>query len=50
MSDTTPPGGPLPTAEQSQAVVLTSRGWGHEGGNGITAEFVNPGVADSPLA
>jgi hypothetical protein len=50
MSGTTPPGGPLPTAEQSQAVVLTSRAWGHEGGNDITAEFLNPGVADSPLS
>ena len=28
---------------QSQAVVLTSRAWGHEGGNDITAEFVQPG-------
>ena len=31
---------------QSQAVVLTSRAWGHEGGNDITAEFVNPGVRE----
>jgi hypothetical protein len=31
-------------------VVLTSRAWGHEGGNGITAEFVNPGAANSPLS
>jgi hypothetical protein len=50
MSGTTPPGGPLPMAQQSQAVVLTSRAWGHEGGNEITAEFVNPGVANSPLS
>ncbi len=50
MSGTTPPGGPLPIAQQSQAVVLTSRAWGHEGGNEITAEFVNPGVANSPLS
>jgi hypothetical protein len=50
MSGTTPPGGPLPMALQSQAVVLTSRAWGHEGGNEITAEFVNPGVANSPLS
>jgi hypothetical protein len=50
LSGTTPPGGPLPTAEQSQAVVLTSRAWGHEGGNEIAAEFVNPGVASSPLS
>ena len=31
---------------QSQTVVLTSRAWGHEGGNDITAEFVHPGVAE----
>ena len=30
---------------QSQTVVLTSRAWGHEGGNDITAEFRNPGGA-----
>ncbi len=34
---------------QSQTVVLISRAWGHEGGNDITAEFVNPGAPDSPL-
>ena len=32
-----------------QAVILTSRDWGHEGGNDITAEFVNPGVPNAPL-
>jgi len=31
-------------------VVLTSRAWGHEGGNDITAEFLNPGVPNSPLS
>jgi hypothetical protein len=50
MSGTTDPGGPLPTAQQSQAVVVTSRAWGHEGGNDVTAEFLNPGVAGSPLS
>jgi hypothetical protein len=30
-------------------VVLTSRAWGHEGGNDITARFVDPGAAGSPL-
>jgi hypothetical protein len=30
-------------------VILTSRAWGHEGGNNLTAEFVNPGVPNSPL-
>ena len=34
---------------QESAVVLTSRAWGHEGGNEIAAEFRNPGVPDSPL-
>jgi hypothetical protein len=40
---------PSGATAQSQAVVLTSRAWGHEGGNDITAEFVHPGVAGSPL-
>jgi hypothetical protein len=35
---------------QSQTVVLTSRAWGHEGGNDITAEFRNPGTPSSPLS
>jgi hypothetical protein len=45
----TPPGDPVPQAAQGGAVVLTSRAWGHEGGNDITAEFRNPGVANAPL-
>jgi Zinc carboxypeptidase/Chitobiase/beta-hexosaminidase C-terminal domain len=51
MAGATPPGqlGTLPTALQAGAVVLTSRAWGHEGGNDITAEFRNPGVANSAL-
>jgi Zinc carboxypeptidase/Chitobiase/beta-hexosaminidase C-terminal domain len=49
--NTTPPGNSPPGATaQSQAVVLTSRAWGHEGGNDITAEFLNPGVPNSPLS
>ena len=31
---------------QSQTVVITSRAWGHEGGNDIKVEFRNPGVAE----
>jgi hypothetical protein len=31
------------------AVVLTSRAWGHEGGNNITAEFRNPNAPNAPL-
>ena len=41
---------PATTAQAGRTVVLTSRAWGHEGGNDITAEFVNPGVANAPLA
>jgi Zinc carboxypeptidase/Chitobiase/beta-hexosaminidase C-terminal domain len=43
-SGNTPPG-----SLQSGAVVLTSRAWGHEGGNDIGAEFRNPGAPNSPL-
>jgi hypothetical protein len=51
MSGTTPPGSSVTGGTaQSQAVVLTSRAWGHEGGNDITAEFRNPNVPDSPLS
>jgi Zinc carboxypeptidase/Chitobiase/beta-hexosaminidase C-terminal domain len=51
MAGTTLPGNsPAGATAQSQAVVLTSRAWGHEGGNDITAEFLNPGVANSPLS
>ncbi len=41
--------GNLPAAAQPQAVILTSRAWGHEGGNDLTAVFINPLVANSPL-
>jgi Zinc carboxypeptidase/Chitobiase/beta-hexosaminidase C-terminal domain len=41
---------PSGEAAQSQTVVLTSRAWGHEGGNDITAEFRDPGAASSPLS
>ena len=41
--------GNLSAAVGAQAVILTSRAWGHEGGNDLTAEFVNPLVANSPL-
>ena len=51
MAGTTMPGNSLVGATaQSQAVVLTSRAWGHEGGNDITAEFRNPGVPSLPLS
>jgi Zinc carboxypeptidase/Chitobiase/beta-hexosaminidase C-terminal domain len=46
---TLPGNSPSGATAQSQAVILTSRAWGHEGGNDITAEFVNPGVPNSPL-
>jgi Zinc carboxypeptidase len=49
MSGTTGSGSTPPTAQQGGAVVLTSRARGHEGGNDLTAEFRNPGVANAPL-
>jgi Zinc carboxypeptidase/Chitobiase/beta-hexosaminidase C-terminal domain len=50
MSGTTPPGdAPSGATARSQAVVLTSRAWGHEGGNDITAEFRDPAAANAPL-
>jgi hypothetical protein len=33
----------------SRAVVLTSRRWGHEGGNDISAAFLDPGAANERL-
>ena len=42
--------GNLGTTTATQAVILTSRAWGHEGGNDLTAEFVHPGLADAPLS
>ena len=50
MSGGAPTGNTVPTAQQGQAVVLTARAWGHEGGNNITAEFRHPGLADQPLS
>ena len=49
MAGATEPGNTPATALQAGAVVLTSRAWGHEGGNDISAEFRNPGVPNSPL-
>ena len=37
-------------SSNASRVVLTSRAWGHEGGNDIKAQFVNPGAANSPLS
>ena len=50
MSGTTGSGSTVPGSQTASAVVLTSRAWGHEGGNDITAEFVNSGVPNAPLA
>jgi hypothetical protein len=36
-------------ADRGQAVVLTSKAWGQDGGNGITAEFKDPLAANAPL-
>jgi hypothetical protein len=41
---------PSGSAAQSQSVALFANAWGHEGGNSIQAEFLNPGVANSPLS
>jgi Zinc carboxypeptidase/Chitobiase/beta-hexosaminidase C-terminal domain len=49
MAGATGPGLSPPSAAQGQAVVLTSRAWGHEGGNDISAEFIHPGQLDAPL-
>jgi hypothetical protein len=38
----------IPAAQQAQAVVLTSKAWGHQGGNNLTAAIVNTG-ASKPL-
>ena len=49
MNGTVDPGNAAQGATaQSRTVVLTSRAWGHEGGNAITAEFVNQ-TAGAPL-
>ena len=32
------------------AVVLTSKDWGHQGGDQVTAEIKNPGAANAPLS
>jgi len=50
MAGATPSGNTPPGSAQAGAVVLTSRAWGHEGGNDITAEFRNPGVPNAPLS
>ncbi|HWK27557.1 MAG TPA: M14 family metallopeptidase [Solirubrobacter sp.] len=41
--------GSLAAAEAPKAVVLTSKAWGHEGGNGITAQLVAGTGANAPL-
>ena len=38
------------TSGPINTVVLTSKAWGHEGGDQVSAEFRNPGVASSPLS
>ena len=41
--------GNLNATAATQAVILTARAWGHEGGNDLTAEFRNPNALSSPL-
>jgi hypothetical protein len=50
MAGTLAPGNTPSGAQAPTTVVLTSRAWGHEGGNDLTAAFVNPGVANAPLS
>ncbi|MDI6695088.1 MAG: M14 family zinc carboxypeptidase [Anaerolineales bacterium] len=50
MAGTTGIGSAPATAAQSQAVYLESKAWGHEGGNDVQAEFLNPGAPNSPLS
>ena len=42
--------GSLIAAEAPKAIVLTSKAWGHEGGNGITGQVVAGTGANAPLA
>jgi hypothetical protein len=49
MAGANPPGNSVPQASEGRAVVLTSRAWGHEGGNDLTAEFRNPGLPNGDL-
>jgi hypothetical protein len=49
MAGANPPGNSVPEGSEGRAVVLTSRAWGHEGGNDITATFSNPGVPNGDL-
>jgi hypothetical protein len=35
---------------QTSALVITSRAWGHEGGNDTTIEVRDPGMANAPLS
>lgn len=41
--------GLLDGASSSNRVVITSQAWGHEGGNGLTVEALDPGAPDQPL-
>ena len=40
---------PNNAANQARTVVLTSKTYGHQGGNSLTAQLVNPGAPDAPL-
>ena len=50
MAGTTGIGSQPPSSQRPGAVVLFAKALGHQGGNDIQAEFLNPGVANSPLA
>ena len=42
-------GGAPSTANQARAVILTSKTFGHLGGNTLTAQFLDPAANNSPL-
>ncbi len=40
----------LPTAQRAQAVQVTSKAWGQDGGNDVTIQLKDPGAASQPLS
>ena len=49
-TNSTPNPGEDSATRQGQAVVLTSRQYGQNGGNDITAQSTDPGAANAPLS
>lgn len=44
------PGSSVPSSRRPRTVVVTSHAWGHEGGNDLSVELLDPGAAASPLS